>query len=87
MNRALELDPDNVAIQNNMAYMQLAGGDTTAAIQRFENILQQDSSLVDIWVNLALTLSNAGDTERAASTWKKVLDLDPDNEIAVKYLQ
>ncbi|MBD3275739.1 MAG: tetratricopeptide repeat protein [Candidatus Marinimicrobia bacterium] len=87
MNRALELDPDNVAIQNNMAYMQLADGDTTAAIQRFENILQQDSSLVDIWVNLALTLSNAGDRERAASAWRKVLELDPDNELAEKYLQ
>lgn len=87
MNRALDLDPDNVAIQNNMAYMQLANGDTAAAIQRFENILRQDSSLVDIWVNLALTLSNAGQADQAAGAWQHVLELDPDNKIAGKYLK
>ncbi len=86
MERALALDQDNVAIQNNMAYMQLSAGDTLAAIRRFETILEQDSSQVDVWANLALTLSNSGRTEQAKQAWQQVLELDPDNNAAQRHL-
>jgi|TARA_Y100000310_G_C20699317_1_gene828236 tetratricopeptide (TPR) repeat protein len=84
---ALSLDPANLALQNNIANLNLMSGDTVKAIFRYEAILSRDSSLVDIWLNLGAVYASAGRTTEARTAWQNGLKYDPDHVTIKEYLE
>ena len=54
---ALSLEPDNPALQANLASVIAQMGDTADAIQRYRMILKQDSSLGEVRANLEYLLA------------------------------
>jgi|GEM_PF-1056331 len=82
LERALALDPDNVALQNNLAYLAIQMGDTGEALDRFRTLLGQDSTLAGVWSNLAITLEHTGKREQAFYAWQQALKYNPDDSLA-----
>lgn len=80
------LDPDNLEVQNNIANLHLVEHDTTAAIHWYRRILAQDSTFVDVWVNLGIVHALAGEKEQARGAWEQALRHQPDHEAAKAYL-
>lgn len=80
------LDPTNLDVQNNIANLHLADHDTSAAIDWYLNILAQDSTFVDVWVNLGVVLALGGRTKQARRAWEHALRYEPDHATASKYL-
>ncbi len=80
------LDPSNLEVQNNIANLHLVEHDTAAAIDWYRRVLSQDSTFVDVWVNLGVVHALAGETEHARRAWKRALRHEPDNEAAKAYL-
>ncbi len=92
LNRALEayqaalfLEPQNLALQNNVANLYLSTGDTLSAIRRYQAILQYDPTLIDVWLNLGAVYANTGQLENAKEAWNTVLKYQPDNTTAQRY--
>lgn len=83
---ALSLAPGNVAIQNNLANVALALGDTSDAVERYRDILRKDSSYVGVWLNLGVVYVQMGRDQQAIDAWKQALHHDPDNPTAKAYL-
>lgn len=80
------LDPENLEVQNNIANLHLVQHDTTAAIHWYRRILEQDSSFVDVWVNLGVVYALAGENERARHAWEQALRHQPDHKATKEYL-
>ncbi len=80
------LDPSNLDVQNNVANLHLVQHDTTAAIGWYRRILDQDSTFVDVWVNLGIVYALAGEDEKARRSWEHALRHEPDHEAAKQYL-
>ena len=83
---ALLLDSTNLEIQNNVANLYLLQQDTLAAIQTYRHIVQQNPTLVDIWVNLGIVYAISGKREQAREAWQKALQHEPGHEAAQAYL-
>lgn len=83
---ALSLRPGDLALQNDLANVALAMGDTTQAIARYEVLLRQDSTFADGWLNLGVVHAMAGDREAARAAWQQALRYDPDHAEAQAYL-
>lgn len=81
------LAPDDLAVQNDMANLVLAMGDTTQALQRFQAIVQQDPTFADGWFNLGVVYAMAGDFEAARAAWNRTLEQAPEHPEARAYLQ
>lgn len=83
---AYSLQPDWLELQNNIANLLLLRGDTMAALQRYEALLQIDSTQADVWLNLGTVhaLSRRYDDARAA--WQTALRFAPDHPEAARYL-
>jgi len=83
---AYSLDPANLEFQNNIANLHLIRGDTTASIQWYRNILQQDPEFIDVWLNLGVVYAISGHAREAREAWEMVLQLDPGHAAAKQYL-
>lgn len=83
---ATYLDPQNLDIRSNMASLHLIRQDTLRAIDTYEAILQQDSTFVDVWVNLGVVYALSGEKEKARSAWQAALRQKPDHEAASAFL-
>ncbi len=83
---ALYLAPGNAEIRNNVATLCLIRGDTTQAIGQFRQILTQDSTRVDAWLNLGIVYALSKEFALARDSWEHVLKYQPDNQIARSYL-
>lgn len=84
--RALTLAPKNLVLHNNVANMSLALGDTTAAVRRYQMVLQQDPNMADVWLNLGVIYGNSGRLEKARKVWEKGLEYSPNNQELQAYL-
>lgn len=84
---ALSLEPDNVAVRNDLANLAMLRGDTTEAIRRYETILETNPGSADVWLNLGVVYANSGAYDRAADAWKKAVQYDPDHTQAKSYLE
>jgi tetratricopeptide (TPR) repeat protein len=73
-------------IQNNIANLKLIRGDTTGAISQYRAILQRDSTLVDIWLNLGVVYALSGQAENARQAWLNALKHHPNHPAARAYL-
>lgn len=80
------LDPGNLEVQNNIANLHLVQHDTTEAIQWYRRILEQDSSFVDVWVNLGIVYALAGQNENARRSWEQALRHEPGHKASKEYL-
>lgn len=83
---ALVIEPWNFALQNNIADLTVALGDTTRGIERYIAILKQNPNLADVWLNLGVAYANSGRYQDAQWAWNKALDADPDHTMAKDYL-
>ncbi len=83
---ALYLYPQNLEFQNNVAVLHLLRGNPDAASQWFREIVQQDSTFVDAWMNLGVVAARAGRKEEARYAWNKTLQYKPGNPEALAYL-
>jgi Flp pilus assembly protein TadD len=79
---ALYLDPDNIEFRNNVAVLHLLRGDTTMAIQTFEQIMHVDSTNLNAWINLGSLYAMSGRYDEARAAWETVLQYEPQNDIA-----
>lgn len=86
LNVAYSLDPENLSIQNDLANLALAGGDTTRAIARYEEILDQNPTFTEGWFNLGVVYALQGNYREARVHWENTLQLDPTHQRAMDYL-
>jgi tetratricopeptide (TPR) repeat protein len=80
------LIPDDPTIRNNIAHLLLLRGDTSAVLHEFRSIVQQDSSLTDIWLNLGVVYALSGQADEAEKAWRVVLRQVPGHPAATAYL-
>jgi len=80
------LEPWNLAIQTNIAVLNIMKGDTLGAINRYRKILQQDPSFADGWLNLGVAYANLGQLTRARDAFRRALECDPGHKLAERYL-
>ncbi len=83
---ALVLEPWNFALQNNIADLTVALGDTARGIERYIAILKQNPNLADVWLNLGVAYANSGRYQDAEWAWNKALNADPGHTMAKDYL-
>lgn len=83
---AAVLEPSDIAIQNNLAYLFLATGDTSQAIVRLRSIVRQDSLHEETWRNLGTLYLETGNPGDALYAWRKVAVLTPGDPVAQGYL-
>lgn len=77
--RALSLRPDHLGLQNNLATLYLQLGDTTEALARYRDILRQDSTFAETWLNLGLHYARTGRRTEAEAAWQKAVTYGADN--------
>ncbi len=83
---AYSLNPEWLELQNNIANLMLARGDTLGALSRYEDLLSIDSTLSDIWLNLGTVYALSGDYDGARDAWRTALRHDPGHAEARQYL-
>lgn len=83
---ALYLDPGNLELQSNVATLALMNGEAQEAVMRYEEILKQDSTLAEVWLNLGIAYASTGERARARRAWHAVLEYSPQHPVAKKYL-
>ena len=83
---ALALRPGDRTLQNDLANLAAARGDTTAAFQRFRALLRQDSTFADAWLNMGSLYARLGRNDEARAAWRRVLRYHPDDTTASAYL-
>jgi Tfp pilus assembly protein PilF len=74
---ALSLDPGNLEFQNNLASLYFLQKDTTAAIQTYHRILEQDPEMVEAWVNMGVLYALSGHKASARQAWERALTYRP----------
>jgi tetratricopeptide (TPR) repeat protein len=84
---ALYLRPGDLSVQNDLANVSLAAGDTTGALYGFRSIVAQDSTFADGWFNLGVVYAMTGRMNSARAAWKEALRYEPGHREAKQYLQ
>ena len=84
---ALTLIPGNLAIQNNIASLHLTMGDTLEAMQGYIEVLRQDSTYVETWLNLAVLYRRVGRTEDSRMALRRAIRSNPDHPALRRYLE
>ncbi len=83
---AFSLQPQWLELQNNIANLLLARGDTTAALERYKVLLRINPTEPDIWLNLGTVHALSGNYDEARTAWQTALQHDPDHAEAKRYL-
>jgi hypothetical protein len=84
--KALKLDPSQVAAAVNLGNARIKTGQTQDAIRLWRSALERSPGLETVRLSLALTLYRSGDSAGAEDGLLKVLALNPGNAIARKLL-
>lgn len=83
---ALQLDPGNPDLVNNISGLHMLRGESDLAVRLLRQIVRRYPNYVDGWLNLGVTYAQLDSPAAARDAWQKVLRLDPDNEVASGYL-
>ncbi len=83
---AFSLQPQWLELQNNIANLLLARGDTVAALGRYEMLLQIQPTQPDLWLNFGTVHALIGDYDEARKAWEMALQHDPEHAEAKRYL-
>ncbi len=88
--RALELDPDNASVLNNIGGVHLAlflrdrrGQEFIAAERYFKEALEIDPKLFSACNGLGVAYSKTGRKAEAIASWQKALSIKPDFDLAL----
>lgn len=84
--RALKLDPSQVAAAVNLGNAFIKSGQAREAIRLWRNAVERSPGLETVGVSLALALYRNGDTAGAKDSLLKLLELNPGNRVARKLL-
>lgn len=79
--RALEYDPDNVGVLNNLGLTLFYLGRTEEALQQLTRGTESDPNMQRIWLTLGFVRSNSGQITQAREALEKAVDLDAENQI------
>ena len=83
---AYSLQPQWLELQNNIANLLLMRGDTTAALERYQTLLQMDATQPDLWLNLGTIHALMGNYGDARTAWETALQHNPNHPEALNYL-
>ncbi len=78
-NKAIYLEPMNLAYHNDAANLTMIRGDTLEAIRRFRGLVEFDSTFTEGWLNLGVAYAISGRYVEAEKAWKRVLEEVPDH--------
>jgi predicted CXXCH cytochrome family protein len=84
--KALKLDPSQVAAAVNLGNLYIKGGQTQAAIRLWQYALQRSPGLETVRLSLAAAQYHSGDSVAAEASLTKLLELNPGNAVARKLL-
>jgi tetratricopeptide (TPR) repeat protein len=82
LQRAANLQPQNLAVQRQIAEVLLERGRTEEARQRFRALLEVDQTFAEAWVGLGRAYAAEGRCEEARRAWERGLDYRPDSSAA-----
>ena len=87
LNKAIETNPSlsEAWYQRGMLYLDF--GRSGEAMSDFEGAIRATPQHLDARLRIAAILHEGNDAEKAASAWRKVLDVDPQNRLARRRLE
>lgn len=81
----LDLDPTLCGVRTDLGAMYWRNENISLAEQSFRAAIAQDPSFGQAYVNLGMLLQHArGNVSEARATWQKLLDINPEHEVASK---
>lgn len=83
---AVSLSPGNLGIRNNLANLHLTTGDTARALSTYRSILDIDSTITPVWLNLGALYTQIGRFDRAREVFRRARNQDPENPQIQAYL-
>jgi arylsulfatase A-like enzyme/Flp pilus assembly protein TadD len=75
--KALEVDPEYPDALNGLGVLFVQGGRAAEAIPLFERALKRDGQFHEARLNLGIALQESGQRERAAATYRELLETAP----------
>lgn len=81
---ALEMEPEYVIAIHWLGRTQLELGKTTDAIKNLDKAISFNSSVPEIHFDLGRAFQVLGDKEKAIKAFQKVIEIDPENMLAVQ---
>ncbi len=85
--KALDLGPVQTDILNELAICQMEMGELDESRKQLTRALQMEPDNVKIISNLGILALKTGNREEAAGFFRTVLDIDPEDQVAEKYLE
>jgi superkiller protein 3 len=85
-NRALEMDPNDLEVQNNLAALIASTGDIEALIEARERLREQDPQNSQVRFELGKMYFDAGEYEKAIERFNEFLTLSPNDIGALEYV-
>ncbi|MDR0410851.1 MAG: tetratricopeptide repeat protein [Treponema sp.] len=85
--KAIELGGDNKDVHNELAICLMEIGDLKQSRRELEKALSEDPENVKIISNLGILALKSDNREEASGFFHVVLEIDPHDEIALKYLE
>jgi tetratricopeptide (TPR) repeat protein len=86
LEKALELGGDNPDTRNELAICLMEMGDYPGARRHLETALRRDAENIKIISNLGVLALRAGNKREAAGFFRTVLELEPEDPLARRYL-
>jgi len=89
LNNALKMDPDNYKFHYHLgvAYGKRGITDIDRSIEHWQNTARLKKNDPAVLKNLSISYFTRGYMDKATETFKKVLELDPSDEVAIKFLE
>jgi Flp pilus assembly protein TadD len=86
LEKAVELGGDTSDTRNELAICLMELGDYPGARRQLENALRRDAENIKIISNLGVLALKTGDKQEAAGFFRTVLELEPEDPLARRYL-
>jgi len=78
--KALELRPNDLHVQTDMATMMRSQGDSEGAVKLLDKVVSQDSNFTQAWFNLGVIHTfDLKNNSEAVHAWTRYLALDPNS--------
>ena len=85
--KSAELGGDGCDVRNELAICLMETGDLTGARKELEKALRAENDNLKVISNLGVVAMRAGRKEEAAAFFRTVLELDPEDPLAKKFLE
>ena len=84
--KAQEIDADSSIIHVNLGVLAIQQADWNKAVENFRHALALDANTAMAWMGLALVYRQVADSDLCYANLLKTLDIEPQNEQAIKIL-